>query len=548
MPFNLLSDPFFPIVTRAGRRRIASFAELAHTEGDDAPVDIDWPRTDLNIAAFEFAIGIATTLYQPETDTEWRELWDNPPTPADVAKDIVPWLPAFNLDGDGPRFMQDGEAFEAAPKVEAGPIEALLIDTPGANGQKKNADLLTHRGRYGGFGLAGAAIVLHAMQQFAPQGGTGFRTSLRGGGPMTTLIVPAGEPCLWHVILANVPLTPAGDVWLDGPSPRLLPWLGETLLSDKAHGEQVIHQTDPRAHALQAFFGMPRRLRLVFSGETGVCPLTGEAGPLVTGFVQRRHGVNYGLWQHPLTPYRRKKSEDEPYSVKPKSGRFGYRDWIGVVIGDDTGQLAQPAAVCRQLKQRGRVLSVGAQMPRIRLGGWATGTATAVTYLFAEQPLYVAGNERAQAQLAHFARAMANAGEIGHAILRMALRAALFAEGANVSTDAGDFAAARTVYFEITENAFHAILGESMGAPEDARQDLAKRWLRHLREMASALFDRFTEPVIEDEGAGERVARAHGFLASSFAGYGKMGKSLFAPFGLPLPESKSRRSAKKENA
>jgi CRISPR system Cascade subunit CasA len=548
MPFNLLSDPFFPIVTRAGQRRMVSFAQLAQIDGDDAPADFAWPRSDLNIAAFEFAIGIATILYQPETEPEWREQWNNPPTPEDVAADVASWLPAFNLDGEGPRFLQDSEAFEAALTGDAMPIEALLIDTPGANGQKKNADLLTHRDRYAAFGLAGAAIVLHAMQQFAPSGGAGNRTSMRGGGPMTALVAPAGEPCLWRMILANLPLLRFDDVWTDGPSPRLLPWLGQTLLSDKAHGERVIHQSDPRAHRLQAFFGMPRRLRLVLSGQTGICPLTGEEGPLVSGFVQKPWGPNYGLWQHPLTPYRRQKSEGEPYSVKPKSGRFGYRDWVGVVFGDVTGTLAEPPVVITQLKQRGRSLSVAGQPPRIRFGGWAMNNMEAVTYLYCEQPFYLAENERAQVQLAQFARAMANSGDTGNAILRMALRAALFADGANVSTDAGDFAEARTAFFEITENLFHDLLDKSLTAPEEDRPDLAKRWLHHLGDTAAALFDRFTAPVLQDDGAGERVAKAYGFLTGSFAGYGKMGKPLFESFSLPVPDSKTRRSTKKENA
>ena len=71
--------------------------------------------------------------------------------------------------------------------------------------------------------------------------------------------------------------------------------------------------------------------------------MTGEPGPLVDGFSQKPWGVNYGLWTHPLTPYRRQKEGAEPYSVKPKSARFGYRDWTPVVVGGNQGVLAEPA-------------------------------------------------------------------------------------------------------------------------------------------------------------------------------------------------------------
>ncbi len=64
MPFNLLLDPFFPVLTRNGRRGWLPFSELA-ASGDDEPLDFDWPRADFNIAALEFAIGVATWRFSP---------------------------------------------------------------------------------------------------------------------------------------------------------------------------------------------------------------------------------------------------------------------------------------------------------------------------------------------------------------------------------------------------------------------------------------------------------------------------------------------------
>jgi CRISPR system Cascade subunit CasA len=86
--------------------------------------------------------------------------------------------PAFFLTGEGPRFLQEFDGIDGDEK----PIEALLIDTPGENGQKKNADLLTHRRRCEMLGMPAAAMALYALQQFAPPGGAGNRTSLRAGG------------------------------------------------------------------------------------------------------------------------------------------------------------------------------------------------------------------------------------------------------------------------------------------------------------------------------------------------------------------------------
>ena len=93
--------------------------------------------------------------------------------------------------------------------------------------------------------------------------------------------------------------------------PKALPWMAPTLTSEKS---RTVSLAD--AHPLQAYFGMPRRIRLAFSSEPGICSMTDEEGPLVTGFIQKPYGTNYGMWQHPLTPYRRQKEAGEPYSAQ----------------------------------------------------------------------------------------------------------------------------------------------------------------------------------------------------------------------------------------
>ena len=129
---------------------------------------------------------------------------------------LAPLVPAFNLDGqearsehnerqgteNGPRFMQDFEELQG----EASGMEALFIDSAGENTIRKNADLMVKRLRYKCLSLPAAAIALYALQQFAPSGGAGHRTSMRGGGPMSTFIKPpdSDKTSLWHFIWANI--------------------------------------------------------------------------------------------------------------------------------------------------------------------------------------------------------------------------------------------------------------------------------------------------------------------------------------------------------
>jgi CRISPR system Cascade subunit CasA len=538
VPFNLLTDPAFPVVTARGECRRVAVSDLARADGPDTPVDFDWPRADLNIASYELVIGVATLAFQPTKPSHWLRLWTHPPGPDDVRRKIAPFAHAFDLDGDGPRFLQEFGGLDG----ETNPVEALLIDTPGVNGQKKNADLLTHRARYPALGLPAAAMALYALQQFAPSGGAGNRTSMRGGGPLTTLVIPGargGErSTLWRTILANLDCNEDYE-WEAEDLPRILPWLAPTLTSKN---ERQVHEGDEdHAHPLQAFFGMPRRAALRVSA-TGACSMTGEEGPLVTECVQKPWGVNYGLWSHPLTPYRQQKEGAEPYSVKPKSSRFGYRDWVAVTVGEkNESGIASPAPAVRAARSdRIAALRGGDLDARLQAGGWAMNNMEAVAYLFAEQPLHLARSPEEQAIVDAAARRSARAADIVANALVGALRDALFGEGAKPSTDKTLFDAARAGFFEATEDTFHAMLNATVASPSSGESH-ARGWLNTMTRAAAKTFDTFAPvPVNEPERAG-RIADAFGRLRGTLAGYGKAGGVLLETLGLVPPETKGKK-------
>ena len=102
----------------------------------------------------------------------------------------------------------------------------LFIDSAGDSTAKKNADLMVRRGRYQALPLPLAAMALYTLQAFAPAGGAGNRTSMRGGGPMVTLVKPAEEG-LWPLVWANVP---RGEP-LEPDDLEALPWMRATETS-----------------------------------------------------------------------------------------------------------------------------------------------------------------------------------------------------------------------------------------------------------------------------------------------------------------------------
>jgi CRISPR system Cascade subunit CasA len=425
-------------------------------------------------------------------------------------------------------------------------IEALLIDSPGANGQKKNSDLLTHRNRYPVLGLPAAAMALYALQQFVPSGGAGNRTSLRGGGPLTTLVVPGsnhGRPALWRTILANLVARPAND-FQDEDLPKILPWLTPTLVSDKENGNGTINEGDPQVHALQCFFGMPRRIELHVDGS-GACPTTGRDGPLVTGFVQKPWGVSYGLWQHPLTPYRRQKEADPPYSTKPKSSLFVYRDWTAVTVAGENGPLAETAFNVRSARRaRRELLRGGGSDAALAAGGWVMNNMEAVTYLAAYQPLHLASSDAAQDALDHAAIRFAAAADDVSGLMVRALRAALFDARAKPGAsrravrrprqarDTGLFEEARTSVYERSENAFHAALDALLNDASADEVAIAKSWLATLAGAARAVFASHAPVPVDNAERAGRIAAAFDQLQAALLGRGPQGSKLYQRLGL----------------
>ena len=553
MTFNLLSDPFLPVVMRSGAQRWLAFPELvagakSNDLDEDYPVEFNWPRPDFNMASFEFCIGVVSLAFDIREEDDWRPFWINPPDRDALAEKLAPLIHAFYLNSEGPRFLQDYEPLQGNET----PIELLLIDTPGQNGQRKNSDLLTHRDRYAALGLPTAAMALYTLQAYAPPGGAGNRTSMRGGGPLTALVVPVAHDDatpvpLWHKIFTNV--VPCDErLRIDG-LPKALPWLAPTLTSERS---RTVSLAD--AHPLQAYFGMPRRIRLVFSSEPGICSMTGREEPLVTGFIQKPYGANYGLWQHPLTPYRRLKEAGEPYSAKPKSGRFGYRDWVAATVGSKDGKLAeQPTNIKLAKNNRSHSLTQNKQATdaRIRVGGWAMNNMEAIAYLIAEEPLHLAKTPDQQQALDELARHFSEAADQAVFQLLAALKKALFSGQKNASNDKGIIDQARADFFDTTEDQFHRLLDNLLQEmPEDGRLTdptaSARHWLRIIRFAALEIFDRLAPVPLQDAEKAKNIVDAYGILNATFAGLTKQSKTLYDKLDLPLPEPKSK--TKKEAA
>jgi CRISPR system Cascade subunit CasA len=551
----------------SGARQKIRPAEIATGVEDDPMVTFDWPRPDLDAGARELLIGLLSTACWRQIVDDWEDWWHGPPDPATLDACFAPFRDAFLLDGPGPRFVQDIEEL----KSNGIPIGGLLIDAPNASTLAQNKDLFNKRGMVSLVSRPAAAISLFTLQAFAPQGGRGHRTSLRGGGPLGTFLASGRRgfsrfATLWHELWTNVFWSE--DEWPDPTHQpeRVFPWLVPTRVSDKG---QITTPED--VHPAQAFWGMPRRIRLDFQAndERAGCDLTGEIDSVVVrSFRMRPSGTNYEAWSlgHPLTPYRREKPGDVAWlPVRARPGRLGYRDWVGLVLADEPGAnvTRAPAAAIAAAERRfgflPREIRLGA---RLAAAGYAMDRQrpiVAVSFVESEMAVRIVA-QAVQHDFEVVVRNLVLGAREAQGILASSIRHALWnreAPGAN----AGARGLARERFWDETERPFHDAVADLAEALEQASDDDAilaimrrarERWRDQLRQRAFAIFDTLVPLDEIEERRFERVENGRSLpggpivarrnLRWGFYGYGKAGNAFYSKLGLPPPESKRKGS------
>ena len=540
---NLLTDVWMPVTRRSGVRATIAPSAITDDHEADPIVALDWPRPDFCIAGLELLTGLLATACPPDSPEDWFDHWEAPSDPGILHAAFAPFAAAFELDGDGPRFMQDRDDLASDPEI----VEQLLIEAPGASTRAKNTDLLVRRGRLSSLGRPAAAMALYTFQSWAPAGGAGNRTGLRGGGPLVTMVLPGTRPTLWQILWANVPLA-KGEPATERDLPHIFPWLVPTLTSKDAR----VVVPGNGAHPLQCWWGMPRRLRLDFTAyaDPTPCGLTGVPDTVaVRTWRQRPHGPNYAAWggEHPLSPTYQQKSGTEWLALHPQPGGIGYRHWLGLVLEGGAG-LRRPApavATWRNGRQAdtkadARLLAAGFDMDNMKARGFVESI----------MPLPAAPDRAAQERLDGLARRLVLAAEAVASMLRAAVRAALFSSGATVRPDLELLSLVRERLWAETEPAFFDALHRLLPAAGSDEGRAEREWHALLRRAALRLFDEAAPmeadvpPTVRGGETTPRLVRARRSLLFALAGFGKEGQLLFTLLGLPAAESRKQKKAK----
>lgn len=538
---NLVADDAWLPVRRVSTR--ARDWITPHQLSDPDVLAFDADRPDFNGALAQFAIGLLQTVSPVNGLIEWARYFKAPPPEDELKRWFEPVAAAFLFDGDGARFMQDRTLRPEDGAIND--IAALLIEAPGEQTLKNNADHFIKRGHVVAMCPDCAAMALLTLQLNAPSGGAGHRTGLRGGGPLTTLVACQPPRSLWHDLWLNVRerdrfLAGGGDAGKTEPY-FTFPWLADISKIQKEGGETAPVQVHP-AHI---FWAMPRRIRLDFDNVTsGACGICGrQSERLLRQYVTKNYGLNYkGPWNHPLSPYYENKNDWLP--MHPQPGGLGYRHWLGWVLGVQSEKKHQRPAdiVTHYFEHRARAAGGGAL--RLWAFGYDMDNMKARCWYESSLPIYglTDCDKSAQKQVQSEVRNWLAGAELAASYLRGAVKDAWFGGDAR-----GDFSMVDAGFWSRTEPLFYALLQKLIEAlREQATFDEVTARQSFHGDLAGAalwLFDKdFVGAGMIERQHPRRVAAAHRQLRSSL-----YGPKLRQALGLAPPDSaeaKPKRSRK----
>jgi CRISPR system Cascade subunit CasA len=526
---NLLTDKWLPIIRKDGKREEIAIKDIVADYNSNPVLDLEAPRPDFRNAMYQLFIGIFQVSAAPEGGREWKKLWDTPYTPAQLEEKFQQYEKCFVLDNpEGPAFMQDYDWKELSGAKSEG-ISGLLIDAPGTNTIKENKDHFVKRGIVESMSPYWAGIALYTLQAFAPAGGQGHRVGLRGGGPLTNMVIPRDNEekrTLWEKLWLNILLQSELEL-LSGNNARaeisdIFPWMGKTRTSLKNEETYPDH-----CHPLQMYFGMPRRIRLDFSKGMKKCNIDGRERD---GFIVKYHtlsrGVNYGgAWVHPLNAYSLdpKKPDSEPLSIKAQPGGVRYRHWSSLSLepgeGNKSRILAKVVRNLHELRQKGDVHRV------YGVSTWAAGydmdNAKARCWYETTLPCFTIEEENAEI-IEERTEIMTSAALECAKGVKSCVKQAWFDRPKDAK---GDMSFLDTAFWQETENDFYSILGALMRNPVDENlvSDSMVKWKSSIQKKSFDLFDKWV--LSADQGALDmkRVVRARKDLKKTMA---KVSKSF----------------------
>jgi len=540
--YNLLHEKWLPAKRHSGH--VEWIAPHQITEGYDIGdpfVALDVPRADFNGALLEFLIGLLSTAFTPENEAEKCKYWEAPPESELLSTKFEKYVLAFNLNGDGPRFMQDMDPLDGGKEEK---IAHLLIDAPGDQTIKQNKDLFFKRSILPeNMCCAAVAMALYTLQTYSPEGGRGHRTSLRGGGPLTTLLV-AKDPLMakgtlwasvWPNVLTKKYVKREKDLNIAAAkAENIFPWLSKTRTSESKNHQKV---TRKDMSPLHIFWGMPRRIRLDFvqqESETdcGILPVSEDI--VVHKYRTKSYGMDYsGGWKHALSPYSPNK-DDEFICIHPNENGISYRQWVDFSCPARDGKGSLPAEVFRF---SGLDIFRDSD-PYIFAFGYHTDSAKICAWVESEMRISALTNAKARKRISKIAERMIKAsnfvvGRINGAVVQALQhpskeKSKEFPKSLGVSDDF--WRATEGEFFDLIDDIARDVNTDDTTEDTNTKDDkAAEKWRKVLHGHSLGIYDKYISMYTVADGNMEQAVRARYRLNGYLTGKEgtKLGRKLF---------------------
>jgi CRISPR system Cascade subunit CasA len=364
---NLLTDQWIPVrpVAHSGPPEKISLRRLLCQE---EKWEVCLPRDDMELAAVQLIVCLGQTLFTPKDAAELKQRVAKPLS--EVEYDAVfmkPYCDWFRLDHPQFPFMQ----VRGLVASDITPMDKLLAGLTGAT----NSCFVNEPGL--GERLCGgcSAIALFNQASCTPSFGGGFKASLRGSTPITTLIQGTHlRQTLWLNVLSEESLTEFLPTLTHEETASSKPTWAEPIRA----GESIAVQ---RIGLLRGLLWQPAHVELLAANEAASCSCCGFwSGNTFTGFKKAKFNYNLaGTWPHPHSPRimsaKKGKIEEKfaAFTTAAPSWTQLSRFVVRQQMNDTKTEGQQPAAVVLQIQKL-----YGGESERLHLlvGGYRNNQAS----------------------------------------------------------------------------------------------------------------------------------------------------------------------------
>lgn len=338
---DLLESPWIPVRAHGGSGgfRLLTYSELLCEKGD---WQISLSRDDLELASIQLLICMTQIMFLPEDEDALLYRQDTPLTATEFENGIASCRDWFDLDHPTQPFMQT----RGVIAKDITPIQKLLIGLP----EGTNHAFFNKPGEVNALSAPLAAIALFHQATNCPSFGGGFKGSLRGGAPITTLVDDRNlREQIWRNVLTPEFIRTDFPEWKHDLSQDRPTWIEPIREKDTIH----IHQIG----LARGLFWQPAHVELIQSAESGPCDLLGiEAGPRYSGFRKEKFNFTLeGTWPHPhgmiQTSVKKGKPEMKFASFTTEAPAWTRLTEMVICVNGPKGEGSRPATPVTQAKE-----------------------------------------------------------------------------------------------------------------------------------------------------------------------------------------------------